>query len=43
MVFGESCDGENQLRQLIFVQIDLSAETSPCYFADHGDIAESRK
>ena len=40
---GEKGDGEDQLHQSTFAQIDESIETSPCFFADRWEIAESRE
>ena len=38
-----SGDGESQAHQSNFAQTDESIETSPCFFADQGEIQESRK
>ena len=39
----ENCDEEDQVHQPKFAQIDELIETSPCYFADKWEIAESRE
>ena len=43
MNIGESFDGEDQKHQSNFAQIDETIETSPCYFADQGEIAGNRE